>query len=62
MTKELNLDEQETSLFLLKDYEASGIKGQAKFMKLNHIDTTQSNNKSFKRRSESRQQRHQAGN
>jgi radical SAM superfamily enzyme YgiQ (UPF0313 family) len=59
MTSQLNLDEQQTIQFLLKDYEASGIKGQAKFMKLEHNSTTQSNNKPFKRRSESRQKRHQ---
>lgn len=54
MTTILNLHEQQISQYILKDYEASGIKGQPKFM-LNIKD----NVKPYKRRSESRQQRHQ---
>ena len=54
MTSVLMLDEQQTSQSLLKDYEASGIKGQPKFM---HNPKDQI--KPYKRRSESRQQRHQ---
>lgn len=59
MTTQLKLDEQQTAQYLLEDYEASGIKGQAKFMKLNQNSTNQSNPKPVKRRSESRQKRHQ---
>lgn len=56
MTKVLKLDEQQTIEFLLKDYDASGIKGQAKFMKQSQDKII----KPFKRRSESRQKRHQS--
>lgn len=59
MTQILKQDEQQTILFLLKDYDASGIKGKAKFMEKNQNSATKSNNKPFKRRSESRQKRHQ---
>lgn len=59
MTAELKLDEQQTIQYLLQDYDASGIKGQAKFMKPDHNSSIQTNNKPFKRRSESRQKRHQ---
>ncbi len=54
MTNELKLDKDKTTEQLLKDYEASGIKGYAKFM-LQNEDNKPS---SFKRRSESRQKRH----
>jgi len=57
MTTVLKLDEQETIKFLLKDYAGSGIKGQAKFMQ----QTDDKIIKPIKRRSESRQKRHQAG-
>ena len=55
LTTELKLDKQQTTEYLLKDYEASGIKGQAKFM-----HSIKDKVKPFKRRSESRQQRHQS--
>lgn len=55
MTTVLNLNEIKTIEFLLKDYEESGIKGQAKFMQ----QTDDKIIKPFKRRSESRQKRHQ---
>lgn len=55
MTTVLKLDEQQTIEFLLRDYEDSGIKGQAKFMQ----QTDDKIIKPFKRRSESRQKRHQ---
>ena len=60
LTQELKRDKQRTIELLLKDYDASGIKGQAKFMELNHNSTTQPDNKPLKRRSESRQKRHQS--
>ena len=56
MTTVLKLDQQETIKFLLRDYEDSGIKGQAKFMQ----QTDDKIIKPFKRRSESRQKRHQS--
>ena len=55
MTTELLLDEHQTVQFLSKDYDASGIKGQAKFM----LQKDEETNKVLKRRSESRQKRHQ---
>ena len=55
MTNELKLDEEQTITHLLKDFEASGIKGQPKFM----LQSNNENIKPFKRRSESRQKRHQ---
>ncbi len=55
MTTVLKLDEQQTIEFLLRDYEESGIKGQAKFM----LQADDKIIKPFKRRSESRQKRHQ---
>lgn len=58
MTTELKLDEDKTLEYLLKDYEASGIKGQARFMQ----QTDDKIIKPFKRRSESRQKRHQTSN
>ena len=57
ITTVLKLNEQETVKFLLRDYEESGIKGQAKFM----LQTDDKIIKPFKRRSESRQKRHQTG-
>ena len=57
MTTILKLNEQETVEFLLKDYENSGIKGHAKFM----VQTKENIIKPAKRRSESRQKRHQTG-
>ncbi len=54
MSEELKLDNDKTIEFLLKDYEVSGIKGQAKFM----LQSGEKNIKPFKRRSESRQKRH----
>ena len=59
MTKELKLDEQQTIQFLLKDYDASGIKGQPEFMMLEHETFNPSLNK---RRSESRHKRHKTSN
>ena len=53
LTNELRHDKQQTIECLLKDFEASGIKGQPKFMH------NSNNIKPFKRRSESRQKRHQ---
>ena len=53
MTEVLNLNEQQTEQFLMMDYDASGIKGHPKFM--HQLNTSV---KEFKRRSESRQQRH----
>ena len=55
MVEVLNLDEEETDEYLLKDFAESGIKGQPKFLQQNDNNM----NKSIKRRSESRQQRHQ---
>lgn len=55
MTKELKLDKQQTIESLLKDYDASGIKGKAKFM----LQTEDKIDKPLVRRSESRQKRHQ---
>ena len=57
MTKVLKLDEEQTIEFLLEDHVASGIKGQAKFM----LQADDKIVKPFKRRSESRQKRHQTG-
>ena len=62
MIKVLKRDEQQTVEFLLKDYDVSGIKGQAKFMNVKNNDFTQDLNKSNKRRSESRQKRHRINN
>lgn len=62
MTQELKRDEHQATQLLLKDFEASGIKGQPKFMNHEQNMTTESTNKAFKRRSESRQKRHQANN
>ncbi len=61
MTQELKRDEHQATVLLLKDFEASGIKGQAKFMHQEQNNIIESNNKTFKRRSESRQKRHQSG-
>ena len=58
MTAELKLNQEKVTEHLLKDYDASGIKGQAKF--LQQMDNK--NIKPFKRRSESRQKRHQTNN
>ena len=58
MIKKLKRDEQQTIGFLLEDYQASGIKGQAKFM----LQTKGETIKPFKRRSESRQKRHKTNN
>lgn len=55
MTEVLELDEQKTVDFLLQDYAESGIKGQPKFMTQEHSQAI----KPLKRRSESRQKRHQ---
>ena len=57
MTAILILNEKKTIDFLLRDYEDSGIKGQAKFM----LQSDDKIIKPFKRRSESRQKRHQTG-
>lgn len=56
LTEQLNQDVEQTVELLLQDHKLSGIKGQAKFM----LQTEQTNIKAFKRRSESRQQRHQS--
>ena len=53
MTEVLYLDEEKTDEYLLKDFANSGIKGQPKFM-----HQLKDKVKPFKRRSESRQQRH----
>ena len=55
MVEELKLDEDKTVNYLLKDFADSGIKGQPKFIsqQQNKLEKTE------KRRSESRQQRHQ---
>ena len=58
MTAELKLNQEKVTEHLLKDYGTSGIKGQAKF--LQQMDNK--NIKPFKRRSESRQKRHQTNN
>ena len=58
MIKVLKWDEQQTIELLLKDYMDSGIKGQAKFM----LSAEDKIIKPFKRRSESRQQRHKRNN
>jgi len=55
MTEVLSLDPLQTDKYLMRDFSDSGIKGQPKFLQQNQID----NNKIFKRRSESRQKRHQ---
>jgi len=55
LTEELKLDKTKTIEYLLKDYDVSGIKGQATFMQ----KAKEQNIKPFKRRSESRQKRHQ---
>ena len=57
MATELNLDVEQTTEYLLKDYSASGFSGKATFM-LNEANKI---SKSSKRRSESRQKRHQTG-
>ena len=60
MTDELKLDIEKTTEVLLNDYANSGIKGTAKFMFSNNKHKAGSNMiKLDKRRSESRQQRHQ---
>ena len=58
MTQELKLDQDKTTELLLKDFAVSGVKGHARFM----FSSKQKNmqDKPAKRRSESRQQRHQA--
>lgn len=53
MVEILHLNEEQTNEYLLKDFADSGIKGQPKFML-----QARDNVKPFKRRSESRQQRH----
>ena len=55
LTTVLKQNEEKTIEYLLKDFEASGIKGQPKFML-----SDEEKIKPFKRRSESRQQRHQS--
>lgn len=55
LTSELKRDEKQTTDFLLLDYEAAGFSGQANFMLNEEVKTV----KSTKRRSESRQKRHQ---
>ena len=55
MTEVLNLDTLQTDEYLMKDFIDSGIKGQPKFLQQNITD----NKKTLKRRSESRQKRHQ---
>ena len=57
MTQELKRDKEETIEFLMKDYAESGIKGHAKFM-----NKEKENSNIIKRRSESRQKRHQITN
>ena len=52
---ELKRDEKQTIDFLLLDYEAAGFSGQANFLLSEEVSTV----KTVKRRSESRQQRHQ---
>ena len=56
LIEQLNQDVEQTVEHLLQDHKLSGIKGQAKFM----LQSEQTNIKAFKRRSESRQQRHQS--
>lgn len=58
MVEELQLDESKTTELLLKDYAISGIKGHARFMFSQN--KTLPSAKLNKRRSESRQKRHQA--
>jgi hypothetical protein len=58
MTEELQLDKNKTTEVLLQDYKMSGIKGHAKFMFSQNKSNRQG--KLEKRRSESRQKRHQA--
>ncbi len=53
MVEILHLNEEQTNEYLLKDFADSGIKGQPKF-----VLQAKENVKVFKRRSESRQQRH----
>ena len=55
LTSELKRDEKQTTDFLLLDYEAAGFSGQASFMLKEKVRTA----KPDKRRSESRQKRHQ---
>lgn len=55
MTTELNLDNEKTTEHLLKDYAASGFSGKPSFM----LNEENKISKSPKRRSESRQKRHQ---
>lgn len=57
MATELNLDIEQTTEYLLKDYSASGFSGKATFM----LSEENKISKSSKRRSESRQKRHQTG-
>lgn len=59
MTEKLKRDEDQTIKYLLQDYNVSGIKGPARFMKADHSSAAQLKNKPLKRRSESRQKRHQ---
>ena len=54
MRTELNLDEEKTTEYLLKDYAASGFTGKATFM----ISEENKISKTPTRRSESRQKRH----
>lgn len=58
MVNELKLDKEKATELLLKDYAVSGIKGKAKFMLSPDINIEAV--KADKRRSESRQKRHQA--
>jgi hypothetical protein len=58
MTDILKRDIDKTTELLLRDYADSGIKGQPRFMQ----QTENINSSTAKRRSESRQKRHQAGN
>ena len=57
MTQELKLDKNQTEAYLLKDFVDSGIKGHPKFMVAEHQHENAI--KVDKRRSESRQKRHQ---
>lgn len=58
MTRILKRDKEKTTELLLQDFADSGIKGQPKFMQ--HAESV--NNITTRRRSESRQKRHQFGN
>lgn len=57
MTQKLKLNEEQTKAYLLKDFTESGIKGHPKFMVPEHKH--KNTIKADKRRSESRQKRHQ---